>query len=105
MIELYTEQLADLRIHSDPGEEEQDWQHNTDEVQGAMQALPLHARPQGLGQGGQAEAKLTPGYVVKSGIRSISSPEQRLTIMCAGLTITDTPKKNAKGKRAAKGSS
>ena len=52
---------TDLRLNSGADKEEQEVE--PDQVQSSVQALPLHPRSQGLGQGGEAEAELTPEYV------------------------------------------
>jgi len=79
-----------------------------------MQPSPVHARAQGHGQGGEAEAESASRYVLErpmtpymdvegDGLR-LAVGDWRLLICSwrAGLTITDAPKKNAKGKREAK---
>lgn len=70
-----------------------------DEVQGPMQALPLHSRAQGLGQGGEAQAESATRYAIPQS-KEVWTGD--LTNCVAGLTISDVPKKNQKGKRVAK---
>ena len=89
---------ADTDPYSCANKEEQSGRHDTNQVQGPMPSLPLHPRAQGLGQGGEAEAESATRYVFVIS----SSATSPLTLYPTVLTISETPKKNAKGKRVAK---
>lgn len=100
-------QHADSVCSSCLHKEEQERRCLADQVQGQMPEEPLHPCPQGHRQGRQAEAVAPTGYV-KIFLQEQERERGRTIILilrfAPGLTIIETPKKNAKGKRVAQSS-
>jgi len=82
-----------------------------DQVQGPLQPRALHPRPQGQRQGREAQAVPSSQYAntddLSKMLCDLVSQAARETVADkspSGLTIVDTPKKNARGKRVAQSS-
>jgi hypothetical protein len=90
-------------VYSGAHKEEQAQKLDADQVQGPMPSPPLHARHQRFGSSREAQAESTTQYVAPvTPVACDREVDTKKLIVRPGLSISETPKKNAKGKRVAK---